>query len=114
IYKIQQILIALLFLTAMPLTAQVLLSEDFENHSLGDYITGEGGLYAVKGGTSTYVWVTLESGRGNILTIRHTSSSYVGAGGIRQSQGVMDSLWNNRLAGNDILKFEFEFYGASN
>src|SRR5690606_18673152 len=114
IYKIRRIAMTLLFLTAMPITAQVLLSEDFESHPTGSYTTGPGGLYPIKGGQSPYITVDIEPGRGRVLIIKHLSSSYTGSGGIRQPSGVMDSLWNTRTPGNDILKFELEFYGTSN
>lgn len=114
IYKIRRIAMTLLFLTAIPITAQVLLSEDFESHPTGSYTTGPGGLYPIKGGQSPYITVDIEPGRGRVLIIKHLSSSYTGSGGIRQPSGVMDSLWNTRTPGNDILKFELEFYGTSN
>src|SRR5690606_22464139 len=37
------------------------------------------------------------------------SNEYVA---IQQDDGIIDALWNNRTAGNNVLKFEFEIYGS--
>ena len=43
-----------------------------------------------------------------------TSNGTTNGGSIlfQQAQGVIDLLWNNRTAGNNIMKFEYEFYGS--
>jgi len=116
--KIQQILSALLLLTAMPITAQVLWSDDFDSYPAGDLINDQtstipdqGGWYC---GTQSAVTadaiVTPESGKGNVLIINGTSG--YGSIAFQQAQGVIDALWNNRQAGNNIMKFEYEFYGS--
>src|SRR5690606_191919 len=56
--------------------------------------------------------VVPETGKGNVLTITTNgtfSSEYVG---IIQDDGIIDTLWSNRTAGNNVLKFEFEIYGS--
>lgn len=121
--KIKISLIALL-LFAIPTTkAQVLFEEDFNSYPAGDLISDptstipdQGGWYC---GSSNPVVanavVTPETGKGNVLII--TPNSAAPGGGLiafRQAQGVIDALWNNRTAGNNIMKFEYEFYGSDN
>ncbi len=56
--------------------------------------------------------VTPESGKGNVLIITSNGVSPNGGISFRQAQGVINVLWNNRTAGNNILKFEYEIYGT--
>ncbi|SEH79239.1 Por secretion system C-terminal sorting domain-containing protein, partial [Paenimyroides aquimaris] len=51
-----------------------------------------------------------ETGKGNVATISNVTS--INGVSFRQDNGIIDVLWNNRIAGNNILKFEYEFYGT--
>ena len=99
--------------------AQVLLSEDFNSYPAGhlntDYTgatAGQGGWLAVRHPSSiATAMVTPETGKGNVITFTTTgnfSNEYVI---IKQNTNVIDSLWNNRTAGNNVLKMEYEVYG---
>src|SRR5690554_1873724 len=113
--KIQ--LITLLLFTLPSINAQVLFEENFDSYPAGDLIDqtstipDQGGWYC---GTQSAVTadaiVTPESGKGNVLIINGTSG--YGSIAFQQAQGVIDALWNNRQAGNNIMKFEYEFYGS--
>ncbi|RRA94577.1 T9SS type A sorting domain-containing protein [Paenimyroides viscosum] len=102
--------------------AQVLFNEDFNSYSAGHLINDytsttpqQGGWYS---GTTPPVtasaMVTPETGKGNVLVITSNGTLSFGAVSFRQAQGVIDALWNNRTAGNNILKVEYEFYGTDN
>src|SRR5690554_2663433 len=119
--KIKIQLIALL-LFALPSTkAQVLFEEDFDSYPAGDLISDptstipdQGGWYCGSSNPVTAnALVTPETGKGNVLIVTENSAA-PGGGTItfRQAQGVIDLLWNNRTAGNNIMKFEYEFYGS--
>src|SRR5690606_27355527 len=98
--------------------AQVLLSEDFNSYPTGhlntDYKNGSAGqgswVVREHAGNITAM-VTPETGKGNVLTLstNGTSSEYIA---FVQNNGIIDALWKNRTTGNNVLKFEFEFYGA--
>lgn len=102
-------------------SAQVLFEEDFDNYPAGhlntDYTgttTGQGGWRAERlaNGSVVMAMVAPEAGKGNVLTITTNgvaTNEYVY---IRQDDGVIDALWNNRTAGNNVLKLEFEIYGS--
>lgn len=97
------------------LNAQVLFNEDFNSYAAGhlntDYTNttvGQGGWLVSGGGNATgAAMVAAETGKGNVLILTGT-----GAVNFRQNNGVIDALWNNRTVGNNILKFEYEFYGV--
>src|SRR5690606_30888433 len=104
--------ITLFLLFAVPaVNAQVLFSEDFDSYSAGhlntDYTgttTGQGGWVVSRDPTSTTtVMITPETGKGNVATITSTD-----AVSFWQDSGIIDVLWNNRMAGNNILKVEYE------
>ena len=57
--------------------------------------------------------VTPETGKGNVLIITPNSAPGGGSIAFQQVHGVVNALWNNRTAGNNIMKFEYEFYGSS-
>jgi len=115
-------LVPLLLFFAIPTTkAQVLFEEDFDSYPAGDLISDptstipdQGGWYC---GSSNPVVanavVTPETGKGNVLIITPNSAAPGGESiSFQQAQGVIDALWNNRTAGNNIMKFEYEFYGS--
>src|SRR5690606_16578377 len=100
--------------------AQVLFEEDFNSYPAGhlntDYTgttTGQGGWLTVRHpNASATAMVAPEAGKGNVLTITTNgtfSNEYVT---IQQDDGIIDALWNNRTAGNNVLKFEFEICGS--
>ena len=119
--KIKIQLIALL-LFALPSTkAQVLFEEDFDSYPAGDLISDptstipdQGGWYCGSSNPVTAnALVTPETGKGNVLIVTENSAAPGGTTiTFRQAQGVIDLLWNNRTAGNNIMKFEYEFYGS--
>lgn len=102
--------------------AQVLFNEDFNSypagHLINDYTSttpGQGGWFS--GGTppvEASILVIPETGKGNVVTITSNGTSPLAGMTFRQPQGVINVLWNNRTAGNNILKFEYEFYGVDN
>src|SRR5690554_3286171 len=102
-------------------SAQVLFEEDFNSYPAGhlntDYTgatTGQGGwLVERHANASATAMVVPETGKGNVLTITTNgtfSNEYIG---IIQDDGIIDALWSNRTAGNNVLKLEFEVYGSS-
>src|SRR5690606_16100397 len=119
--KIKIQLIALLLFALPGINAQVLFEEDFDSYPAGDLIADQtstipdqGGWYCGTQSTVTAdAIVTLETGKGNVLIVTPNSAA-PGGGTIsfRQAQGVIDALWNNRTANNNIMKFEYEFYGS--
>src|SRR5690554_1175466 len=101
-------------------SAQVLFEEDFNSYPAGhlntDYTgttTGQGGWRAERHANAiATAMVASEAGKGNVLTMTTNgtfSNEYVT---IQQDDGIIDALWNNRTAGNNVLKFEFEVYGS--
>lgn len=99
---------------------QVLLSEDFNSYTPGhlnnDYTnnTPEQGGWVLErhANANATAMVVPETGKGNVLTITtngNFSNEYVI---VKQNTGVISTLWNNRTAGNNVLKFEYEVYGT--
>src|SRR5690554_7284138 len=114
------ILLATCVLTTSLGSTQVLFSEDFDSYPAGHLNTdytgttiGQGGWLAERhANASATAMVVSEAGKGNVLSITTNgtfSNEYVG---IIQDDGIIDALWNNRTAGNNVLKFEFEIYGS--
>src|SRR5690554_367703 len=111
------------FLTAHFADAQVLYTEDFNNLSVGNVGTditgqtpGQGGWYtlgAVNKGTNFITnadfQITLENTKGNILTIKETPSA-TQTTGRNVYRSDIETIWNQRTPGNDILKLSFELY----
>src|SRR5690554_6001949 len=111
------------FLTAHFADAQVLYTEDFNNLSVGNVGTditgqtpGQGGWYtlgAVNKGTNFITnadfQITLENTKGNILTIKETPSATQTTGRSVYRSDI-ETIWNQRIPGNDILKLSFELY----
>src|SRR5690554_5817317 len=111
------------FLTAHFADAQVLYTEDFNNLSVGNVGTditgqtpGQGGWYtlgAVNKGTNFITnadfQITLENTKGNILTIKETPSATQTTGRSVYRSDI-ETIWNQRTPGNDILKLSFELY----
>jgi len=107
-----------LFFITQTIPAQVLFSEDFDSYPAGHLNTDYTGTTPGQGGwvvsrapaSTTTVMITPETGKGNVATISNVTS--INGVSFRQDNGIIDVLWNNRIAGNNILKFEYEFYGT--
>src|SRR5690554_1434094 len=107
------------FFIAQSGSAQVLFEEDFNSYSAGhlntDYTgttTGQGDWRAERpgnGSIGTTAMVAPETGKGNVLIITTNGFSNESVI-IRQNDGIIDTLWINRTAGNNVLKLEYEFY----
>ena len=109
--------IALCFLCTT-IQAQVLFSENFNSLAVGEVSAdptgvtpGKGGWYVTKSITPyTFpVEITPETGRGNVLVIGSNANNHNGNGaGLVQKN--INTLWNTRTVGNNILKLEYEIY----
>src|SRR5690554_1887087 len=115
------------FLTAHLAAAQVLYTEDFDNLTVGNVGTditgqtpGQAGWYTLGGGGSsgtTFITdadfqIVPENTKGNILTIKETPSTTHDIGrNVYRSD--IETIWNQRIPGNDILKLVFELYTGS-
>src|SRR5690606_17908345 len=106
----------LLVFAGQTLKAQVLFSEDFDSYPTGhlntDYTgitAGQGGWYVTAGTIPAIGMVATETGKGNVLEI--TTNTTGGSVNLNQANYSLASLWNNRTKGNNIFKFEYEFYG---
>ena len=108
------------FLVSLLGSAQVLFEEDFNSYPAGHLNTDYTGTTAGQGGWLTErhtsviatAMVAPETGKGNVLTMTTNGTipnEYVT---IQQDDGIIDALWNNRTTGNNVLKLEFEVYGA--
>lgn len=106
------------------LTAQVLYTESFDTLTIGNLSTDTTGVIPGQGVwfTHTDVWtapvpvlgsntdyqIVAENGRGNILQMQcfvsneHTKSSVF--------RTDLKTYWQQRLSGNDVLKFSFDHY----
>ena len=111
--------IALCFLCTT-IKAQVLFSETFDNYAVGELNTdhsgstpGKGGWYVKENAFPPYtlsVEVVPENGRGNVVVI----SSGNGKGTTASlTKKQINTLWNNRTAGNNVLKFEYDVFFVS-
>ncbi len=107
--KKQFLLILTSFLFNQILFAQVLYHESFDNLTLGDITTdpsgvnpGQGNWY-VKLTAPTTAKIVTEPGKGNILAIENYSLFH-------GRQKNLQTVWNNRTAGNNILLIEYDFY----
>ncbi len=115
----KHIFILYVFLSFLKTQAQTFFTEDFNSYPAGhlnaiyDNTTpGKGGwLVGHQPGQLITAMVTPEAGKGNVLTISTTSTKGEGLG-FSQERGFLATLWNNRTPGNNIFKFEYEFYGG--
>lgn len=105
------------FILSFLANAQVLFTEDFNSYPAGhlntDYTgtnAGQGGWFLKRHASSiATAMVTPETGKGNVLSIR-TTGTFSNEGFDARQNGI-DILWNNRTAGNNVLKMEYEVYG---
>jgi len=108
IMKKQFLLILTILFYSPLLSAQVLYHETFDNLTLGDITNdpsgttpGQGNWYVKLIGPATAKIVT-EPGKGNVLAIENGYSHV--------SRGNLQTVWNNRTVGNNILLAEYDFY----
>lgn len=97
-------------------TSQVLYSENFDNLAIGDLSTdltpGKGNWFT----RSNIIYdpldvrVTNASTSNNILTVQNIINPTTNRGEIYLKLKDLDVLWNNRIDGNNVLKFEFDIY----
>lgn len=116
-----KILFVLLLLLKGQLTyAQVLYSENFNNLTLGNVGTDDTGTVPGKGGwyTTSHTYNTpytgnndfkiiAEPGRGNVLQV--TGPAVIGGRNFIALKNL-GLLWNNRTAGKNVLKIEYDFF----
>ncbi len=116
-----KILFVLLLLLKGQLTyAQVLYSENFNNLTSGNVGTDDTGIVQGKGGwyTTSHTNPTpytgnndfkiiAEPGRGNVLQV---TGPAVSGGRNLIALKNLGLLWNNRTAGNNVLKIEYDFF----
>ncbi len=108
------------FILSFFANAQVLFTENFNSYPTGhlnsDYTgttAGQGGWVADRHQSSIVTaMVTPETGKGNVLNIITNHTSPTTDVGISIEQRNIDLLWNNRTAGNNVLKMEYEVYGT--
>lgn len=119
--KTKILFILTLLFAAQPTKAQVLWSENFNNLVLGnvgaDYTgatPGQGGWYTFTNVyNTTYTLgnndfkIVVEPGRGNVLEIKGPGVS-LGRSIIEQKS--LETLWDNRILGNNVLKIEYDFF----
>src|SRR5690606_21163363 len=114
----QHIIILYVFFICFATQAQTFFAEDFNSYPTGhlntnydDTTPGLGGWLVSRSPTSSATgMITAEAGKGNVLTI--TTNSASDGYGFKQEDGFLTTLWNNRTPGNNIFKFEYEFYGV--
>lgn len=111
------LLAATVFIYSQLLTAQVLYSENFDNLTIGNLTTdftgqtpGQGGLYGMSLPNISYsaIQIKAEPNKGNVLYI--DTDSYNGNIGRMVEKRDLDIVFNQRTQGNDLLKFQFDFY----
>ena len=96
--------------------SQVLYTENFDNHSVGNLgtdvtgkIPGQWGWYTASDFTQANSFFTIENetGRGKVLNI---STGLTNGEALRAWKTNLHPLIANRTAGNDVLMFEIDFY----
>ncbi len=114
------IIIVYVFFIGLKTQAQTFFTEDFNSYPIGhlntvyDYTTpGLGGwLVSRSPNSSATGMITAEAGKGNVLTITTSKTTSTDGYSFKQEDGFLTTLWNNRTPGNNILQFEYEFYGV--
>jgi len=96
--------------------SQVLYTENFDNHSLGNLgtdvtgkIPGQWGWYTSSHDTQSNSFFTIENetGRGKVLNI---STGLTDREGLQAWKTNLHPLIDNRTVGNDVQMFEIDFY----
>lgn len=105
----KKLLTLLVFLTVLPVYAQVLWTENFDSYNTGTFTTGQGGWDVTTDGSD--VRIIAEPGRGNVLAWGWNQFPLptIYSSGICDKNGFA-ALWNTRTMGNNVLKLEFDFY----
>ena len=105
---LKKLLIVLQLIIVVPLNAQVLWSENFEAYNTGTFTTGQGGWNVITYGCD--MQISTEPGKGKVLAWGW--NQFPAPTGNTSSCSIkgLTSLWNNRTAGNNVLKLEFDFY----
>ncbi|UUV22472.1 T9SS type A sorting domain-containing protein [Paenimyroides aestuarii] len=105
------------------LTAQVLYSENFDNLTVGDVSTdltgqtpGQGNWYTIydnssPNATPNWFQIQTEASKGKVITLQSPAPPIFGNTALQQRN--IDQLINNRTQGNDVIKFEVDFYTGS-
>src|SRR5690554_2233765 len=116
--KMKQIVTALLLLTAMPITAQVLWSDDFDRYTIDNLrndptrqTLGQGNWHVKI--EEFEVQVLPEPGRGNVLAFGWMTATDTKNSASKISKNGFSTLWYSRTPGNDVLKLEYDFYSDS-
>lgn len=111
------IIFSLLFVNYI--NSQVLYTENFDNHSVGNLGTNTTGAIPGQWGWLTYsqntqsnsfFTIVNETGRGKVLDI---STGLTSAEGFMAVKTNLSPLINNRNAGNNVLMFEIDYYTGS-
>lgn len=112
------IITALLSLNS--LYSQVLYNETFNSYSQGNVGTDFTGTIPGKGGwltecllpgaqSNNLFTITSEANKGNVLTLSKDTTTLLDTGLIAKKNGL-ESLINQRAPGNNVLKFEIDYY----
>jgi len=108
-------IILLLFVTPA-IKAQVLYTENFDNHSVGNLgtdvtgkIPGQWGWYTASHDTQANSFFTIvnETGRGKVLDI---STGLTDREGLAAWKTNLHTFMANRTTGNDVIMFEIDYY----
>src|SRR5690606_29962400 len=111
------IIFSLLFVNYI--NSQVLYTEKFDNHSVGNLGTNTTGAIPGQWGWLTYsqntqsnsfFTIVNETGRGKVLDI---STGLTSAEGFMAVKTNLSPQINNRNAGNEVLMFEIDYYTGS-
>ena len=110
------LIIITMLLGVYKLTAQVLYTDNFDNHSVGNLgtdptgqVSGQWGwlTYSQNTQSNSFFTIVNETGRGKVLDI---STGLTSSEGFMAVKTNLSSLINNRNSGNNVLMFEMDFY----
>ncbi len=109
------------FLTALALSAtflnaQTIESDNYDSYNVGDVgsnfafgAPGQGGIYLSGGSAPDYQIVNVDAAHGK--SFQFISGPDATSASVRQAVKLgFAAAWNNRTAGNNILKITFDFY----
>ncbi len=111
------IILSLLFVNYT--NSQVLYTENFDNHSVGNLgtdptgqVSGQWGwlTYSQNTQSNSFFTIVNETGRGKVLDI---STGLTSSEGFMAVKTNLSSLINNRNSGNNVLMFEIDYYTGS-
>jgi len=109
--KYIQILIVVVFYNTA--TSQVLYNETFDNYPLGDFTTDPTGVIPGLGNwyvfldknTASEAKIEQEPAKGNVLVVKNAINFIA-------KQKNLQTVWNNRTVGNNVLFTEYELYSG--